>query len=405
MQFVLAEDRTFDAWQMFSPFLLLSLPMLLLTSAVAVFFETMPVLRGGIGNVAFIFVWGFMLGSNLPRHSELPHNDLLGTGVALPGMFKACQAAFPDFDPAHADVGIGVNVHDTRWAVTTFPWHGIEWTAQHVMWRLGWIIAGLALAAVAAIPFDRFDPARRAPLRQQRNSMRRRFALKQPARAASVSAEEQRVMPDVVLTPLTTGAARIRLGAMIWAEWKLIVRGLRWWFAGPLGLSIAALTTPIGAVHAIVLPIAWFWPVLLWSKLGTREAVHNTEPIFFSAPHPLSRQLASTWIAGVMLSVMTGLAVALRFMIAGDGHALVAWCAGAAFIPALALALGVWTRSSKAFEAIYTGLCYAVIQQARPLDFMGAVASAPRNNPVVFGSLTLILLALSVLGRRQRLQT
>jgi len=153
-----------------------------------------------------------------------------------------------------------------------------------------------------------------------------------------------------------------------------------------------------------VLPLAWFWPVLLWSKLGTREATYNTEPVFFSAPHPLSRQLAATWLAGVMLSVMTGFAVALRLSIAGDAHGLAAWSVGAMFIPALALALGVWTRSGKAFEAIYTGVCYAVIQQAAPLDFMGAVATAPRHNPLIFAVLTLVLIALALLGRRQRLQ-
>jgi hypothetical protein len=64
----------------------------------------------------------------------------------------------------------------------------------------------------------------------------------------------------------------------------------------------------------------------------------------------------------------------------------------------------VWTRSGKAFEAIYTGLCYAIIQQAGPLDFMGAVANAPRHNPLIFSVLTLVLIALALMGRQRRLQ-
>jgi hypothetical protein len=64
----------------------------------------------------------------------------------------------------------------------------------------------------------------------------------------------------------------------------------------------------------------------------------------------------------------------------------------------------VWTRTGKAFEAIYTGLCYAVIQQAAPLDFLGAVPMAPRNNPAIFSSLTLLFLLLALWGRRRRLQ-
>jgi hypothetical protein len=112
--------------------------------------------------------------------------------------------------------------------------------------------------------------------------------------------------------------------------------------------------------------------------------VHNTEPVFFSAPHPLSRQLAATWISGVMLSVMTGAVVALRFVIAGDSHALLAWCAGAALHSALWRSLSACGRArARAFEAIYTGLCYAVIQQAAPLDFMGAVATASAKQPAI----------------------
>jgi hypothetical protein len=419
MQFLRAEDRNFDAWRMFSPFVMLTLPALMVTSAIAVFFETMPVLRGGIGNVAFIFVWGALLGGNFGHNMADVHNDPLGTGIVVPDMFRACQAAFPAFDPRHAGLNMGVNIREKgQWTVTTFTWPGIDWTMKHVMWRLEWAVVALAIAAIAAIPFDRFDTARMvAPgLRRRRgartlsgeqsaaglNAVTTNNALREDAEERGVRAPGRTA--DVQLTPLGRTAHRARLGAMVWAEWKLIVRGLRWWYIGPLGLTIAALVAPLAGVRAIVLPIAWFWPVLQWSKLGTREAVYNTEPVFFSAPHPLSRQLAATWLSGVMLSVMAGFAVALRFVIAGDSHALLAWCVGAAFIPALALALGVWTRTGKAFEALYTGLCYALIQQAAPLDFMGAVATAPRSNPLMFALLTLALLILALWGRQRRLR-
>ncbi|HKW12945.1 MAG TPA: hypothetical protein VJS69_00525, partial [Candidatus Krumholzibacteria bacterium] len=382
--------------------ILLTLPALLLTSAVAVFFETMPLLRGGIGNVAFIFVWGGLLGGNFGKMTD-PHNDPLGTGIVVPELFRACKAAFPSFDPLHASLNMGVNIRDKgEWSLTTYPWDGMRWTAQHVLWRMQWVIASLAVAGAAAIPFDRFDTTG-IPLKLSKKRKRRNQSVEEIAPVAGLNAADVRLTP---LNPTSSGTRRgaIISGAMVWAEWKLIVRGSRWWYIGPLGLAIAAFSAPVGAVSSIVLPIAWFWPVLKWSKLGTREAVHNTEPVFFSAPHPLSRQLAATWISGVMLSVMTGAVVALRFVIAGDSHALLAWCVGALFIPALALALGVWTRSGKAFEATYTALCYAVIQQAAPLDFMGAVPAASRNNPAIFSLLTLLFLLLAIWGRQRHLR-
>jgi hypothetical protein len=409
MQFLRAEDRAFNAGQMFAPFVLITLPVLLITAGIAVFFETIPGLRGGIGNVAFVFLWGGLLSANFGHAATEVYNDPLGSGIVIPDMLRTCAAAFPDFDPAKAGVSMGVNVQDHAVPLKTFHWDGIAWTGQHVVWRLSWVLVGLAIGALAAIPFDRFDTARSSGLMRHKRERHvgRRRALKERAteslRATWGTAESAHVVSSGAGETLAR-TGRARLATMVIAEWKLIVRGLRWWWFGPLGLSIAALTAPLPTVKAIVLPIAWFWPVLLWSRLGTREATYNTEPIFFSAPRPLSRQLLATWLAGVMLSVVAAFAIALRFVIAGDAHALFAWCVGAAFAPALALAFGVWTRSGKMFEAIYTGLCYAVIQAAAPLDFMGAVEGAPESNPVIFAALTIGLLVVAVLGRRQRLQ-
>ncbi len=429
MQFVRGEDSALNLWQLLAPFVLLTLPVLLVVSAIAVLFETMPILRGGLGNIAFIFIWGGLLGANFGHSQTKIYNDPLGTGIVIPDMLRACAAQIPGFDPVKAGVSMGVNIQNEAVKLTTFTWNGVDWNMQHVMWRLEWVSLALALAAVAAIPFDRFDTARMvmgskaSGMRRGRRAARTLAGEQSAAGLGSTTGAdapredaEERVVrvarqetgagrtTDVALTPLDQKAHRARLVAMVVAEWKLIVRGLRWWYAGPLGLTIAACTAPLPAVRAIVLPLAWFWPVLLWSKLGTREAQHNTEPVFFSAPHPLSRQLAATWIAGYLLSVMAGGAVAIRLMIAGDTHGLLAWGVGALFAPALALALGVWTRSGKAFEAIYTGLCYAVIQQAAPLDFMGAVATAPRHNPLIFAVLTVVLIALALFGRQRRLQ-
>jgi hypothetical protein len=105
-----------------------------------------------------------------------------------------------------------------------------------------------------------------------------------------------------------------------------------------------------------------------------------------------------------MLGVVAAFPVALRLMLAGELHVLLAWCVGAAFIPALALALGIWSGSGKAFEAIYAALCYAILQSAAPLDFMGAVEVAPRSNPLVYAVLTLLLLLTALWGRNRRLR-
>jgi hypothetical protein len=87
----------------------------------------------------------------------------------------------------------------------------------------------------------------------------------------------------------------------------------------------------------------------LRSVLGTRETQHRTEGLIFTNPHPIRRQLPATWLSGLAVALLTGSGVALRLALSGEWSALLAWTVGALFIPALALALGVWTGSGKAF--------------------------------------------------------
>lgn len=406
MQLLRAEDRTIDLIALFTPFVMLTLPMLFLTAALAVFFEAMPLLRGGIGNVAYFFLFGAFLAGNFVGQSGDAHNEPTGAGIVLPSMFEAAEAAYPEFEPDSVMVSMGINIRsEGQWDLKTFTWTGTDWTLQYVGWRLSWVMLGLGVAGAAAIPFDRFDPARGRAREARVEKRWRRHRRRDPHDALDTTTESVAAHPDVHLTPLPANARGFRLPALIIAEWKLVVRGVRWWYAGPLGFTIAAFTAPLEGVHAIVLPFAWFWPILHWSKLGTRETRYGTEGIFFSAPHPLGRQLFATWIAGVMLAVLSAGAVAIRFMIAGETGALLAWCVGAAFIPALALALGVWTRSGKFFEVLYTALCYAILQQATPMDFMGAIPKATEDGyPRIYAGLTVALLALALLGRRRQIR-
>jgi hypothetical protein len=232
MQFIRAEDTSFDAGKMFVPFALITLPPLLITSALAVLFETMPILRGGIGNVAFIFAWGGILGGNFTADMTVPHNDPMAP-VSRP--LPCSPATTPSrFRSATAPVSMGANVRDEGlFESQTFVWSGIDWTLKTISWRLSWVFAALLVAGVAAIPFDRFDPARGrasthagAAVRRRRRRDKHVAPADDPLTTAGGPASAH-AAPDVRLTPLA-GARGLRLGAMVIAEFKPPC-GLRWW--------------------------------------------------------------------------------------------------------------------------------------------------------------------------------
>ena len=189
------------------------------------------------------------------------------------------------------------------------------------------------------------------------------------------------------------------------AELRLMLKGgSGWWRIVALGLIIAGAVNAPDADRA-VLTLAWIWPLLLWSPMGTREARHSTDRLIFSSAHSLGRQLPAAWLAGVALAAILGSGVALRWALAGDWQAMASLAAGACFIPSLALALGVLTGSSKAFEILYLTLWYlGPLNRTPDIDFLGASPQAfAAGAPLRFLIATVVLFAVALLGRRRQI--
>jgi hypothetical protein len=176
------------------------------------------------------------------------------------------------------------------------------------------------------------------------------------------------------LTPLASGALHSGAWPLLVAELRLALKGYRWWwYAVAGGLLIAQFAAPLDISRGPLLAVAWIWPILVWSALGTREARFGTEQLLFSCARILPRQFPAAWIAGVLVAALTGLGAAVRLALAGQSAGLLAWAAGVLFIPSLALALGVWSGTSKFFEGLYTALWYVgPLNRAPGLDFTGS---------------------------------
>jgi hypothetical protein len=220
-------------------------------------------------------------------------------------------------------------------------------------------------------------------------------------------------LKKVQLRPLGVDALQFRFWPMLFAECWLILGELRDLpFLGMYGsavagaLIVAGLLLPLDNAREMMLPLAWFLPVLIWSKLGTREARYRTDQLVFSSAKSLRRQLPAVWMAGVLLALITGSGVALNLALHGEWLGVLALGVGALFIPSLALCLGVWTGSSKSFEFVYTLLWYiGPLNQIESLDFMGAVpGSAEAGIWQFYLVITIILSGLAFIGRKVQIQ-
>ncbi|MFG2038054.1 ABC transporter permease [Dactylosporangium sp. NPDC048998] len=330
LQLLRGESRAVDPVALALPFALVALPMLVLTAALAVLFETTPVLRGGLGNVLWFFVW--MIGAIGGQSAHAPFGGLGLRPVTLPA-------------GASHDVGLGLMYVEEP--LRTFDWPGLRLDAGFLGGRLALTAIAVAVALLPALWFHRFDRPARA------------------ARAAA-GAEPRTVYKGLPPTEPRRGGTGPRLLA---GEVRILVRGApTWWWLGAGALALAGLAAPPGAVLALV----WIWPVLLWSRLGTQPAASGADAILAACPAP-RRRVVAEWGAGALLAAVTGAGAAARMAFAGDLPGLAAWTAGAAFIPALALALGALTGAPRVFQAIYTVLWYLLINDTSALDFMGAL--------------------------------
>ncbi|MDP9267688.1 MAG: hypothetical protein M3P27_05100 [Acidobacteriota bacterium] len=397
MQMWQGEDRHFELWKFIAPFLIVALPGVFVISCVAVFFECTPGLRGGFGNFAYFFGWSILLGASV----QMKKQDLAGILMFQQNIIGALRRVHPE-----ARTAFSVGGGHSRANLDTFVWDGMDWTAAILLSRVYWVLAALALVALAALIFHRFDPARmRLRLRGSGWSLFRIFRRKTETVDESDAIAIAPVFPmNAHLTPLPAAAPRFRFAQVVASELRLMLKGLPWlWWIGLGGLFIAALANSAKDTRAVVLPLTWIWTALIWSKMGTREARFRTGPLVFSSAHSITRQFPALYLAGVLVAVLTGGPAALRMLVARDINGLACWLAAALFIPAFALACGAWSGSSKLFEAIYVAWWYVGPMHATPdMDYIGVTAQSGR--PLMYLGFAAALLAAAFLRRALQLR-
>jgi hypothetical protein len=319
---------------------------------------------------------------------QYPAFEPTGLGILASDMGKAVTAIYPEYS---GDFSLGGGfVTATR----VFTWNGVQWTPEIIVARLSLVGLSILLIFFAALFFDRFDPSRSKPRRIKSN--------------ASPSAPEIDPTSQAVstphLTPLNKTANRFSFFNVLLAELKLLLKGQRWWWYAIMGgIIIACLVNPSAAVREIVLPIAWVWPILIWSAIGNREVHNNVQKLTFSSTSPLLRQLPAQWLAGYIVTLLVSVGAIIRFTVDGDSVGLLALFSGAFFIPSLALASGVWSGTSKLFEILYMLIWYlGPMNKLTALDYIG---SHGNGRPEFFIPFSIVLIVFALIGRARQIRT
>ncbi|MFF3667280.1 hypothetical protein [Microtetraspora malaysiensis] len=395
MQLARGESFAVDPVALLLPFAVMTLPPLALSAAAAMLFETVPLLRSGVGNVVWFGVSMAFLLAGQGRNAPL-------------GGFGVRQAA-ESMRVAMAEQGIGVRAREFSLGLTevkeplrTFRWDGFALDGAFLGGRLLFFVLALAVALLPVLWFGRFDPARRL------------LGASAAAEGAQTEGSAQEAAGRPIAEPQAPAvfgavpASVARLGRvfpfwrLLTGELRILAQGIsRWWWLAAAGVTVAGFVAP---EPTMLLPLAWVWPVLIWSRLGTQRVEHGLDGLLGAYPTP-SKGLLAEWAAGVVLTAVTGVAPLVRMAVAADWPGAGAWAGGTLLVPSLALALGVACRTHRVFQVVYLGVWYLAVNGVAAVDYMGVVRSGglPAGpSPLAVAAVALVLVGAALAVRTAR---
>ncbi|MFC5570152.1 ABC transporter permease [Lysobacter yangpyeongensis] len=383
LQLLRAEDLHIDLVELVKPVLLITLPALALTAALAVWFDLVPWLRRSAGNVLFFVVFIVLISVGVSQANRAP-----GAPPPFPGDFqglvsaeydvthrwpaarsaleqitrdraglaaKAQSAGTQRAETAHEDATPGLSVG-------TQPLEGTppvlaEWSHWNVRASL---LAGrafwLALAFVlllSATPFlDRFAA---------------RAGTASVARPRGASLRWLDSVFDRLLAPLQRGTA----GTLLAAELRLTLRSRRWWWWP--GMAIAGIVQLAAPDQGLVAGIiaAWLLCMDVFSRLVLREHETRTAALVFTAAGMRSTLLWTRIAMATGLACAVVLPAVLRLAVQHPSAA-VATLVVAMSVALWALALGAVFRNPRPFELCLLVAGYISVQGALVLDTLAA---------------------------------
>jgi hypothetical protein len=371
---VVRGEAPLEPWILVKQYLLLVPPTVVLVSALAVVFESIPFLSGRAGDVLYFFLWATLMAAS----SALVINKVAGadyfdfTGLAF--LIRQIQSAHHT-----TSVSIGAGPFDPTRPLVMLT--GLRADAASLLSRIVVTLAPLALVLVARAFFHRFDPAQvRAGGRDVGRVWGARF--------------------DAMTKPLTRLMTAIPAHGAVGADAKMTFT------ARPAALiallAIAVATTASAAALPVVVAAA----AVFVSDIATRDR-HAGATGFIYATSSL-RERFVPWKFASALAVASVLlaAPALRLLLSRPA-AVPAFAGGVVFIAGSATALGVISSNPKTFIVLFLSFWYVVVNDrgvTTALDFAGFYGTPAPAVTATYAALAALLLLTAEGLHRARLR-
>ena len=339
-QVLRAEDLHIDLLELAKPVLVLTIPSLALTAALAVWFDLVPKLRRSAGNVLFFVLWVLLLSFGVSQAENSP-------GAALPWPGDPHGLLVAEYDLTRAwptagdgkDLGLSVGSQALEGkAPVLLDWTHWQVTAETLRGRGAWLGLALVLLALAVPLLDRCAAHVGSPGKSHGDGARLRWL-------------------EAALSPLQ----RSSFGALVAAELRLVLRPRRaWWWLALLAAMGVQMFAPDKAM-AVAIIVAWVLAMDVLARLVLREQETHTGALVFTAPGMRLRLLLVRAIVAIGLAWALTLPALLRLAVMHPQAALAALVAGLS-LALWGMATGVLFRNGRMFELVVLAAAYVGVQ-------------------------------------------
>lgn len=378
-------EASLEPWVFVQQYLLLTPASVVLVSAVAVLFESIPLLSGKLGDVAYFFLWiaffGIVAGSEATgaKMSWARYFDFTGFGFMIHQLQQTLHTN---------SASIGAAPFDATKPTIVFP--GLSMTRDWIAPRLVSILLPLLLLPIAAQFFHRFDPTRigSASGRTHRRWIGKLQGLLKPL---------SRRMVTLLMIPARGGSF---VGA-IWADAALTLTLLPLLLLAFVAVTIVAIAG--GAADA--LPIVLAVLAIVISDIATRDFRAGTIANLYAVPR--LRESFVWWKFGSTLTLSLIFSVAPIIQVASlHPDRLGAFLVGILFVASAATLLGTVTNNSKTFIVVFLSFWYLVVNDrgaTRILDFAGLYGRSNYQTTLTYAILSVSAILLAHVAHRFRI--
>jgi len=378
LQLIRNEDPNIKIGELILPFLFITLPTLIIVSAIAIFFDCIDLLKTGIGSALYFFIWIFQLFFM----SKKTFFDIMGGSIVISAIKNDISLLYPEYSGTVTIIDIG----STR-ANNLFIWHGINWTWSILLSRFLWVIIAVIIIFLSSNLFDRFSDksSKLISIFDEEHESEKKIIMKKYKTA------EMAPFPSELVT------YKFRFFYLILCEIKLILYGHSIiWYIGFLCLFL------LSVYDAHLLSFLYLWTIPLWATIGLAEVKNNTTSILMHTRYYKYHQLFAAYLGGVVLYIFVGFGYLIKSIVIMRNYVVILYVfIGAILISSISLLLNLWIKNSKVFELVYIIIWYlGPIQKVYPFDFIYFTGNHGVNNILVYILLTIIFLIFSFILRK-----